>query len=137
MRLVEIPWNPPARTLRQFAFLWLVACTVLAFRIGEALGPIIGVAVVVCAVTFGVAGLVRPRSVRLLFLALALLTLPIGLLVSNALLMLVYLVVLTPVAVVFRLVGRDALNRRFEPARASYWEVKTVPADPARYLRTF
>lgn len=42
----------------------------------------------------------------------------------------IYFLVLTPVAVVRRLVGLDALHRRFEPGRPSYW-VERTGADPA------
>lgn len=134
---MDIPWHPPARTLRQFATLWLVGSAVLAYRAGEAFDPTLGYVIGGAAATFGVAGMIWPASVRPLFLAMTLLTLPIGQLVSRVLLAFVYLLVFTPLAIFFRLVGRDALQREFEPGRVSYWEPKTVPSDPARYLRTF
>lgn len=46
--------------------------------------------------------------------------------VSPVVLGLIYFAVFTPVAVVMRLAGRDAMRRRFEPARPSYW----VPREP-------
>jgi len=134
---MDIPWHPPDRTLRQFATLWLVGSAVLAYRAGVAFDPTVGCLLGGAAGTLGVAGLLWPTSVRPLFLAMTLLTLPIGLLVSLAMLVFVFLAVFTPLAVFFRLVGRDALQRRFEPSRVSYWEPRTVPSDPARYLRTF
>jgi hypothetical protein len=46
--------------------------------------------------------------------------------VSPVVLGLIYFAVFTPVALVMRLAGRDAMARRFEPARPSYW----LPRDP-------
>jgi hypothetical protein len=115
----------------------LVVIGLLAIRAGLEYGPLTGAAVGVLAVTVSVAGLIRPASVRLLFLVLTLVTLPIGWVVSHALLALTYFVTFAPLALFFRLIGRDALKRNFEPARASYWEPKLTPTDPARYLRTF
>jgi len=46
--------------------------------------------------------------------------------VSPVVLGLIYFAVFTPVGVVMRLAGRDAMCRRFEPAKPSYW----VPREP-------
>jgi hypothetical protein len=42
--------------------------------------------------------------------------------------------ILTPVAVVMRVAGRDALNLRRRDVR-SYWTVKKTPDDAASYFR--
>ena len=46
--------------------------------------------------------------------------------VSPLVLGLIFFVVFTPVGMVMRLAGRDAMSRRFEPGRRSYW----VPREP-------
>jgi hypothetical protein len=46
--------------------------------------------------------------------------------VSPVVLGLIFFAVFTPVALVMRLAGRDAMSRRFEPGRRSYW----VPREP-------
>jgi hypothetical protein len=137
MRPFEIPWRPPVRVLRQFAALWLLVVGALAYRAGVSEGTAVGVTLAALAVGLGVAGLIRPAVVRPAFLGLTLITLPIGWAVSNVLLVLVYFAVFTPLALCFRAVGRDALQRRFEPARESYWEPKAGSPDPRRYLHTF
>jgi hypothetical protein len=53
--------------------------------------------------------------------------------VSNALLRLVFYGVITPVALVFRLVRRDALALR-RPAGNSYWRDVDPPGDPGSYF---
>jgi hypothetical protein len=48
-----------------------------------------------------------------------------------------YYLVFTPVAVAFRLMGRDALDRKFDPQAASYWEAHNPDRGAAGYLRQF
>lgn len=54
----------------------------------------------------------------------------LGRVVSPLVLGLIYFGVFTPVALVMRAFGRDALARSFDPALRSYW-VKRDPAGPA------
>lgn len=82
------------------------------------------------ATGFLLAALVWPRALR----PLNLLWFRFGLLlhrVTNPLIMgLIYFGAVTPMAVVMRLWGRDALNRRFEPEAASYWIRREPPGPP-------
>jgi len=39
----------------------------------------------------------------------------------------IFFAVFTPVAIVMRLAGRDALSRRYEPAEPSYWKRRDPP----------
>jgi hypothetical protein len=137
MILTDIPWRPSKSTLRQFAILWLFCVGLLAWRFGVASGQVAGVVLGVLAVGIGAAGWHWPATVRPLFVALTLLTLPIGWVVSTLLLVVVFYGVFTPIALLFRLMGRDALERRFRPDRDSYWEPKVLTSDPARYFRPF
>jgi hypothetical protein len=50
--------------------------------------------------------------------------------VSPVVLGAIFFGVFTPAGFVMRLVGRDAMARRFDPAAKSYW-VKRDPAGPA------
>ncbi len=58
---------------------------------------------------------------------------PIGFVVSFILLAAFYFLLLTPVALVFRLIGRDALGRRFDAVAPSYW----VPHKPSEDMRRY
>jgi hypothetical protein len=44
---------------------------------------------------------------------------------------------LTPVALFFRLTGRDPLRRQLDPSAPSYWTAKEQPQDMRRYLRQY
>ena len=63
------------------------------------------------------------------------LTHPIGRFVSNGALAIVYFLILTPIALAFRLFRRDALALRFDRAAPSYWEAHDPGRDPDRYFR--
>jgi hypothetical protein len=78
-----------------------------------------------------------PRALRPLYCGLTAITLPIGYVVSHAVMTLVFFAVLTPIAVVFRLVGRDPLRRRWERTRGTYWEPRGASGDVRRYYRQF
>jgi hypothetical protein len=45
----------------------------------------------------------------------------------------IFFLVLTPVAVAMRVIGRDAMKRRFEPAASTYWSsvIRRAPIRPA------
>ena len=55
--------------------------------------------------------------------------------VSPVVLGLIYFGVFTPVAIVMRALGRDAMCRRFEPARPSYWVRRDPPGPPDNSFR--
>jgi hypothetical protein len=137
MSAFAIPCHANARTLRQFAGLWLVCIGLLAWRCGLASGHVAGGVLGALALGVGVGGLLRPAWVRPLFVALTVATLPLGWTVSHLVLVVVFFGLFTPIGLIFRLLGRDVLERRFRPDRDSYWEPKAQPADLARYFRPF
>jgi hypothetical protein len=55
-------------------------------------------------------------------------------LVSRVLLMVLFWGIVTPIALVFRVTGRDMLRRR-RRARATYWEPGRPGATPDSYFR--
>jgi hypothetical protein len=84
----------------------------------------------------GLVGLVWPHALRPLFVALMALTLPIGVVISNVILAALFYLLFTPVALIFRLIGRDALGRR-RSAVASYWKPYPATAELRRYFRQY
>jgi hypothetical protein len=79
--------------------------------------------------------LVYPRGVRPVYVLLCLLALPVGLAVSEAMLMLLFYGILFPLGMIFRIVGRDGLQRRMDPAATCYWQPRRQPGDVASYMR--
>jgi hypothetical protein len=95
------------------------------------------VALGVMAVTIGVLGLVAPKAVKWIFVAWMVLAFPIGWLVSQLMLIIMFYGIIAPVAVLFRVKGRDVLNRRRVSDQASFWLPKKTPEDPRSYFRQY
>lgn len=72
---------------------------------------------------FGLWGLLHPTSLRPLYMAWLSLAILLGYFVSRLLLILVFHLMVTPIGLVFRLMGKDLLDRRLKD-RDSYWHVR-------------
>ena len=147
MGLTAINFRPERKTLRRFGLAATVAFGALGawafFRhtlFGAALtaetARAVGIALWALAGGCGLLAAVAPRWLRGLYVALTLLTLPVGWVISHVALGIVYYGVLTPVALVFRLIGRDPLRRK-RAAAESYWIRREPTTDVSRYYRQF
>ena len=134
MKLVKINWNPSDRQLRQFALIALAALPLLGWLWSAGNLTVTWVAAVVGA-ALAALGLLCPRVIKPVFLALSLLAVPIGMVVSEVALALVFYGLLLPMGIVFRFIGRDALQLKFNRQARTYWQRKKQPADAASYLR--
>jgi hypothetical protein len=121
--LTEIEWHPTGRQLRVFGvsglLASLVAALVLCFVWGAAL--LWTVIVLATGAVIFLCSLISPHISRILYIGLALVGMPIGFAVSFLLLAAFYFLLLTPLALVFKLIGRDmlCLSWRGRVARAS------------------
>jgi hypothetical protein len=77
---------------------------------------------------------VRPMR-RLLYAAWMRLTAPLAWAVSHLVLAIVYYGIITPIALMMRLFGRDKLERRFDADADSYWIAHRPQESTARYFR--
>jgi hypothetical protein len=124
--------------LRQFAVLWIAFFGLGAVWQGFVQHrPITAALLAVLAIGVGSIGLIRPQLVRPIFVTWMVLVFPIGWLVSNIVLAVVFFGMITPIGILFRLLGRDPLARKPQPDRSSYWTEKPMPSDPRRYFRQF
>jgi hypothetical protein len=130
--------NPGARELRAFARIWfpLFATAlggVLWWRTGSiaAASWVWSVGAVLTAVM-----LASARVARAAFVALVLVTYPVGLVVSYVVLGAMFFLVFTPIGVLMRLAGRDPLGLRAR-ARGSHWLPYDQDDRPERAFRQF
>jgi hypothetical protein len=138
MRWSDISFDPARKTLRQFAAGWLVGFLALGAGQYFLKGRLqAGLALATLAVVVGVPALIWPRLLRWIFVGWMVLAFPVGWLVSTMMLLVLYYVVLTPVAVLFRLRGRDLLARRPAPGQDSYWAPKQTVLDVRRFFRQY
>ena len=137
MQWSDVDFRPEPRKLRQFAALWLVCFLGIAawraFREDYTSAAVWAA----LAMTIGPLGLAFPRMVGPIFVGWTVLAFPIGWVVSNVILAALYFGLFTPVALVFRLMGRDALQLKRRTDSTSYWSAKPMPTDKRRYFRQF
>jgi hypothetical protein len=125
----------PDRTVRQFAVLLGVVMAAFAVRNVLARGATAwALSLALAAIVIIVSGLIRPGTIRPIFTGSMVLTTPIRIVVSAVLLRVMYYGIFTPMAIVFRVIGRDALARRRVKA-STYWAPKPMPTDLRSYVR--
>jgi hypothetical protein len=135
VKLIDVNWNPTPRQLRQFGVIAGMVLPLVAWRCGAApisvgLGALAGVAIAVL-------GWFAPRALKLPFLSLTILAIPIGLIIGELALALIYFGVFFPIGMVFRLMRRDRLKLTLNRQAATYWEKKPRPSGAASYYRQF
>lgn len=132
MPLVEFNWSPTNRQLRQFGIASAIALPVIGW-VWSAPPRTIGLLALI-GVLIAAVGWIRPRLVKPVFIALAMVATPIGMVVGELIMLLVYYVVFVPMGLWFRIMRRDAL--RINGAAAdSYWEPVSQPKSVASYYR--
>ena len=131
----ELPLNPTPRMLRQFAAGWLVCFLALAFRFGLLHHAPIGFWLAAVSLV-GVIGLIAPRILHWPFVVMTIAAFPIGWLMTQLVLALMFYCVLTPLAVIFRWQRRDALQLR-KRERTTLWVTRHEETPPEKYLKQF
>ncbi|MFK7739458.1 MAG: hypothetical protein AB8H80_03975 [Planctomycetota bacterium] len=141
--MIKLDLNPDERIVRQFAWFAVLGMGLLAFA---ALKLTVGfrwdhplflsfVGVGVLQLVLFLAGL--PQLSKLLFVALSVVFVPIGFLISHVLIAVVYYLVLTPIALVLRLTGRDMLGKKLDPSASTYWHERSGRRDPKSYFKLY
>src|SRR5437867_3317278 len=98
MKWSDIPLRPTAKTLRQFAGIWLVIFLALGAREYLARGhQRWGLVLATMALVVGLVGLLRPATVRWIFVGWMVVAFPIGWAISQVMLLLLFYGVITPV----------------------------------------
>lgn len=138
MAALPINTSPGRRELTVFGFVLPVAVAlaglVVSRRVDSATVP---------ALIWGVGGalalvylVARPLR-RPIFVGFSYAAYPIGWVVSHVLLLLIFAVVVTPIALLLRLLGKDPLARRLDPSATSYWTPHQARTDVRRYFQQF
>jgi hypothetical protein len=138
MRWSDIQFEPTHKTLRQFAALWLTFWGALALWHGLARERIVtGLGLGLLALVVGLLGLARPLWVRFIYVGWMVAAFPVGWLISQVLLAVMFFGLFAPIGLIFRLVGRDPLYLTRRTDLKTYWAPKPAPVDLGRYFRQF
>jgi hypothetical protein len=138
MALISINKQPSPRDLRGFgiglAIFTLVVAGLSYYRHRDLLTVewIVGIGWGLSLVYFAIPPLRRP-----IYFGWVYATYPIGWTISNLVLALLFYLVVTPIALILRLTGRDMLKLRFDRDAKSYWRPHDPGGSIERYFRQF
>lgn len=131
MRLIEINWDPGRDQLRQFGFISLFLLPFLGWLWSASLETLFMLSGV--GLVLSVLGILSPILLKPIFVGLMFIALPIGLVVSEIALALIFFGVFLPIGLCFRIVSRDSLQRRLDRNAQSYWQEKRKPRNVSSY----
>ena len=139
MSLVEIDWHPKRKQLGSFGKIALLITAIISLLLYVLKGVSIPWALAIFAVGFTIfiISMISSRLTRMIYVVLMAVTFPIGLVVSFTLLAIFYFLLLAPLGLIFRLMGRDALCRKFDATAESYWLSRQEPESTEQYFRQF
>ena len=136
--MIDLNLNPNRKELRQFSAALIVATGLVGGLLWWKLGPNpwsqylwIGGPVA------GALGLAIPIAIKPLFIVLSVVAFPIGIVIGTLALASVYYLMITPIGLVFRLIGRDSLHRRFDTTASTYWIPRKQTRAIGRYFQQF
>ncbi len=139
MAIIEANWNPSRKDLRIFGIAALIATVILAclLHLRKDLPLQWALGIVAFGLVVFVGSMVLPKPTKVIYVIMVSLALPIGLVISTVLMTAFYYLLLTPLGLFFRLVGRDELKLKFGRDKTSYWVKRRPPQSLKRYFNQF
>ncbi len=148
---MKLQLQPDRRMLRQFAWASLFLLPAVGFFLAWRHGlptpwalAIGGVGVLVALAQIGaffvseaLGALLEKAITKPVFQGLMIVAYPIGLVVSTVLIAAIFYVVITPIGLVFRVIGRDVMGKRLDKSKASYWHVRGAPRPATSYFKLY
>ena len=130
----HVKWRPDAAELRRFAIAMLVGFTLLGLLSAwRARGIGTGSIVLWSLGIFLATAAFVPGLGRVAYLAVYLPTSIIGYVVSHVMLTLMFFFVITPLAIILRLMGKDLLQQRRPKQKPGWMAVKGVKNEDSYY----
>ncbi|MBM3972958.1 MAG: hypothetical protein FJ301_02515 [Planctomycetes bacterium] len=148
---MKLQLQPDRRMLRQFAWAALVLLPAVAWFLARrhdlptpwalaigGLGVLVAIAQIgAFCVSEALGALLEKAITKPVFQGLMVVAFPIGLVVSTVLIAAIFYVVITPIGLVFRIIGRDAMGKRFDKSAPSYWHVRGAPRPTTSYFKLY
>ena len=140
MRMPALPffqhvnWRPDARELRRFALAMLIGFSLLGLLAAWRGGGVTTASMVLwgIGVFLAVAAFV-PKLGRIAYLGIYLPTSIIGFVVSNVILTLMFFLVITPLGIILRLIGKDFLQQQRQKHKTQWMPVKGAKSQDSYY----
>lgn len=138
MALVNIDRYPTPNQLRAFGKLLVVFAAVAGALLWWRTGRLdIATTIWLTGAALASVYWVAPALRRPIYVGWMWAVFPIGWTVSHVLILAIYYMVLTPIALCRRAAGHDQLQRRFDTAATTYWVRYTPQGDVRRYFKQF
>ncbi|HEY1602901.1 MAG TPA: SxtJ family membrane protein [Pirellulales bacterium] len=144
MALIDVSWQPTDRQLRQFGWIALAGLPMLGWLFDGKPWPladstqmqqVVLTTLAALGVIAATLAILCPQALRWPFVGAMLLALPLGLVMGEVVLAIIYFLLFLPVSLVFRLIGRDALERGIDHRAKTYWQPKAHPPGHESYFR--
>ena len=138
MALLEIKKDPSKAELNWFGLLILVFSCILSgllywkFKSVLTVQIVIGVGAGICLIYYSIPPLRKPIYLGWLYAAF-----PIGWTISHTVLLLTYYLLMTPIGLLMRIVGRDTMRRKLDPNASTYWLERKPVASAKSYFRQY
>lgn len=121
--------KPSQRDLRKLGLTFLVVLGIISGIMFYKGNPL-AVWLLGAALLFGAWGLLWPAGLRPVYIAWMTLALVMGYFMSRLILIILFYLVVTPIGLIMRLLGKDLLDKKFKD-RDSYWHRRAKePYDP-------
>ena len=133
MALLEFNTNPSDRHLRQFGAICVFALPLVTWlwtRNPTTTGWAGLAGLLLCSV-----GMILPKILKPVFVGLTIVTLPIGLVVGEFAMLLIYFGLFLPMAIVFRMMKRDSLQRTARAEESTFWQKRIPPSGIRKYYQ--
>jgi len=138
MTWADVTKEPKPNVVRQFGWVCLVLFGAIGLlQVLHKGRPALGWSLVAFAVLCLVLSLTVPRIFRWFFTGAMLVAFPIGFVVSQVMLAILFFGVFLVLGLLLRARRWDAMLRRRKPPGASDWEAKPMPTEVRRYLRQY
>jgi hypothetical protein len=135
---MNLDLRPDIRKVRQFGFAFSIFLCLCAVKVFLQSQPKAAWTLSGLAAAAGLCAWAKPQLLRPVYLVLTLITFPIGWTISRLIIALLYYGLMTPVACLLRLTGRDRLRlKRSAEPHAGNWTERKRNQEPERYLRQY
>jgi len=137
--LMDINWRPDKNELRKFGDISLAMFLVIGLMLTwlERISAQTTLIIATVGLVIYVVSRTYVLGVKPIYLAAYGLSYPLGWVLSHVILGIVYYLIVTPIGIVFRLMGRDHLHRSYDRQAETYWVNHKSAGDMKRYFKQF
>ena len=123
MAMVSLNLKPSEKQLRDFGDIALCMCNIIGLLLFWLDKVSIKVFVIFCLIGLVMYLLSRISTVLIkpVYQGMMIVTFPIGWVVSHVMMGVFYYGIVTPIAIIFKVIGRDPLCRGYDPKAKTYW----------------